>query len=170
MGAQNRTSSHPIKQWGASTSSSVLVGTGDCLPARYAKRQRHVRFWLEQRALYETTAGRWKWLHFHSSSLGSFVWHRQQSFKPLILACPDSLPWALSAHPLLPAEWQSWAPVGPNQNLRAQQGAESSWVASLPLLALPGLAELFPSLICIFFPHPQETLPALHRPVKMSTG
>lgn len=59
-----------------------------------------------------------------------------KSFKPLILACPDSLPWALSAHPLLPAEWQRWAPVGPNQNLRAQQGPESLWVASLPLLAL----------------------------------
>lgn len=36
-------------------SAGVRVKAQDFLPLFYAKRQRHVRFQLEQRALYETT-------------------------------------------------------------------------------------------------------------------
>lgn len=71
----------------------------------------------------QTTLGRWKWLHLHSSSRGSLGWHWQQSFKHLILACPDSLPWFLPVLPLTQAEMRSLALDGPHQNSKVPRAS-----------------------------------------------
>lgn len=132
-------------------SGEVLVKTHDFLPPLYAKRQRHV--WFQQRALDGTT-GRWKWLHFHSSSLSSFIWHWQQSFKHLLLACPDSLPWPLlDTHPCQ-LSGKAWLWVDP---IRTCGLTHRMKVPGLPLCCGSAiLAELFPPDLLFSPPTPKK--------------
>lgn len=85
------------------------------------QRDKGMFYLSSSKELSHTTLGRWKWLHFHSSSQGSLGWHWQQSFKHLVLACPDSLPWLLPVPPLTQTEMRSLPLDGPHQDSKVPQ-------------------------------------------------
>lgn len=135
---------------------------GSFLP--FMQKDKGIFHLSSSKELSQTTIERWKWLHFHSSSRGSFGWHRQQSFKHLILACPDSLPWPLPVLPPPSTGWAAelgsrWSPSELQGSLGQQKAPElpPGYFRSCKVISLSDLSS-----------HSQ-TMPALQCHIEMAT-